>query len=332
MHHREPPLKSHTPPRRRTRHIRLRADAALETERLDSLASAIEAVLARDVDHPPTLVVAIDDGDEVEVRLRALDHHPSLELEGLVAPPSWWCLGVVSGGFARPYDLGTEPVGATPRDRYRVHLAHLVARTGLSARVLRDQRTGEVVVQDTTSYRDHAVGAADPIGREHAGGQLDDYLRCALGLPTPPPHRGTVELFAALWIHRVMNEAAMHRLLDASWPHIAGQHPVLDVPRAVGDDQLQQFALADLVRAGALMAEAHPWDRVRATCQLGIGPVSGPPADLAGWLDTGAFSRLVMAMFGPIEDLLVDLHELVRPEVHAQLIDTIGAWGLLDGS
>jgi hypothetical protein len=89
---------------------------------------------------------------------------------------------------------------------------------------------------------------------------------------------------------------------------------------------------ANLVRAGELLAEAQPWERVRLACQQGVGPVTGRPAELAGWFDDGAFSRAVLSAFAPIEDLLADLHDLLRPDVHEQLVTTVAGWGLLDGS
>jgi hypothetical protein len=330
-------VKSHTPPRRRTRRIHLpadpsstdrSADGSTDEERVMGLASILEATLADDLDHPPTLVVAIDDDEGVEVRLRSLDHHPAVELEGLVAPPSWWCLGVVTGANARHLDPWPDRGDADDGEPFRVHLAQLMTRSGSSAMVLRDRRTDEVHLDRGTG---EAAAALDGFA-QHGGGLLDDYLRCAFGVPTPPPHRGTTDLFAALWIHRTMNEAALHRLLDAPWPAVAALHPVFDTPAATDDEVLHDWALTNLVRAGELLAEAHPWARVRSACQVGVGPVTGPPADLAGWLDDGAFARVVMTAFGPMADLLADLHELVRPDVHAVLVDTVGAWGLLDGS
>ena len=77
------------------------------------------------------------------------------------------------------------------------------------------------------------------------------------------------------------------------------------------------------------MAQAHPWARVRAACGEGIGPFTGRPAELAGWLDDGAFARLVLSGLGPIEDLLADLHHLVPADVHDRVLDAIEGWGLL---
>lgn len=320
-------MNTHNPPRRRARHLHVHDDAAAEADKLVALTGAVEAALANDPGHPPTIVVAVDDGDDVEVRLRALEHHPSVELEGLVAPPSWWCLGIVAGAHARPLDDRSDPAATGVGDRFPVHLAHLVARSGIAARVLRDRRTDEVRVHDSVS---DGPGPDGPGDRD--GGHLDDVLRRALGVATPPPSRGTEELFAALWVHRVMGEAALHRLLDAPWATVAALHPVVEQLPPGGDPELRDWALTHLVRAGELLAESHPWSRVRAAAQLGLGPVGGRPAELAGWLDDGAFARMAMTAHGPLEDLLADLHELLRPEVHGSLLDTVEAWGLLDGS
>lgn len=313
-------MKIHTSSNRRPRHIRL--EATDDAERLGRLTESVEAALAGDADHPPTLVAATADADTIEIRLKPLAGHPSIELEGFVAPPSWWCLGVVSGGQARTLDDSVRAEAAPPR--YPVHLAHVVARSGATARVLRDRRTGEVTVHTA------ATDPLDPAERDGVdAGVLDDYLRLALRLPTPPPRRDTTELYAAMWIHVVMSEAALHRLLDAPWPRVAALHPVLDVTGRLDEPDLDDWAVEHLAEAAELLARSHPWARVRATCQEGVGPVGGRAAELASWLDDGAFARLVLANLGPVEDLLADLHHLLRPDVHARVLDTVATWGLL---
>lgn len=318
-------MNIHTSSNRRSRRVRLAAtDRTDDAERIGLLAETVEAALAGDRDHPPTLVAATTDGDTVELRLKPLADHPAVELEGFVAPPAWWCLGVVSEGRARPHDPGAPLAPDPPSAPYPIHLAHVVTRSGATARVLRDRRTGEVTVQTVAPGPGHPDQAGDI-----EAGVIDDYVRLALRLPTSPPERGTTELYAAMWIHLVMNHAALHRLLDAPWATVAALHPVLDITAQVGDDQLRDWAVEHLAEAGELLAQSHPWARVRATCQEGIGPVGGRAAELAGWLDDGAFARLVLANLGPLEDLLADLHHLVRPEVHARMVDTVAAWGLL---
>ena len=314
-------MKTHTPARRWTRHHHPSPEAVGEAERLTNLARALEESLAADEPGAPTLVVAIDEGDTVEVRLRALDHHPSLELEGLVAPPTWWCLGVVAGANAQALDPWPGGLDDDRPDRYRVHLAHLMTRSGMVARVLRDRRTDTV-----------AVDAAAPVAvaPTESGGLLDDLLRRALGLPTAPPAHDTTELFAALWIHQVMVDAAGLDLVGTTWADVAARHPVLSTPLEHGDPALVGWATDHLVRAGELLAVAHPWARVRAACRDGVGPLTGTPADLAGWLDDGAFARMVMARFGPLHDLVVDLHELLPHDVYEQLVETVSAWGLVE--
>jgi hypothetical protein len=200
-----------------------------------------------------------------------------------------------------------------------------VTRSGTTARTLRDRRD-DAVATDCSGPDAGAVTADDD--PEH--GLLDDYLRLALRLPTPPPARDTTELFAALWIHHVMVDAAAHRLLDATWERVAGFHPVFDL-QLDHDPELHRWAIDHLDRAGELLAQAHPWARVRASCREGIGPFTGRPAELASWLDDGAFARLVLSGLGPLEDVLADLHHLLPAAVHARVLDTVEGWGLLAG-
>ena len=317
-------MNTHISANRRARRVRLDTTSIDDAERVALLTEAVEATLAGDRDHPPTLVAATTDGDILELRLKPLADHPALELEGFVAPPSWWCLGVVSEGRARPLDPIEPLVTGSSSAPYPIHLAHVVTRSGATARVLRDRRTDEVSVHTEATGPDRR-DEPDTI----EAGVIDDYVRLALRLPTSPPRSGTTELFAAMWIHLAMNQVALHRLLDAPWATVAALHPVLDIAAQVGDDHLGGWAVEHLVEAGELLAQSHPWARVRATCQEGIGPVGGRAAELAGWLDDGAFSRLVLSNLGPMEDLLADLHHLVRPEVHARMVDTVASWGLL---
>lgn len=315
-------MKTHTPARGWTRHPHQDPDAADEATGLTNLVTALEASLAADPDSPPTLVVAIRDGDSVEVRLRPLDHHPSLELEGLVAPPEWWCLGTVTGGTARSIDPAVASIDAPSAEGFRVHFAQLVARSGMVTRVLRDRRTDTV----------HVVPASAAPSAPEDGGLIDDLLRRSFGLPTAPPARDSSELFAALWVHHLMHDAASLDLVDALWSDVAARHPAFAAVDESGEPALRRWATDNLVRAGELMATTFPWARVRAACRDGVGPVTGRPAELAGWLDDGSFARLVMTSFGPMHDLVVDLHELLTPDAYRRLVDTLGAWGVFDPS
>lgn len=315
--------------------------------RLRALAESLEAGIGSDGDHPPTLVAVRADppvdasADETfELLVKPLSRHPAAELEGFVAPPSWWCIGVVASGRARTLERLGGILTDASAEPFPVHVAHLVTRTGLGVRVLRDCRTGEarshvIDRRPTATPTDTSVGtdpAAMTLPSEDDDGEtglLDDYLHLALRLSTPPPPTDTAALFGALWVHRVMPMAVDHRLVAASWDDVAHLHPVFDSIDAAADPALDQWTVAELARAGEIMAQAHPWRRVRAACQLGIGPLAGAPADLAGWLDDGAFARLAASNLAPMSDLLADLHHLVPPGVHRRLLDTVAAWGLL---
>ena len=197
-----------------------------------------------------------------------------------------------------------------------------MTRSGLVARVLRDRRSDTV-----------AVDAADPAAVDPAesDGLLDDLLRRAFGLPTAPPARDTTELFAALWIHQVMADAAgldlvgrlvgrRRRPATRSWPPRSSAA----IPRSGVGRPITSSGPASCWRSPTPGRGCAP--RVRD----GVGPISGTPAELAGWLDDGAFARMTMAQFGPLHDLVVDLHELLAHDVYEQLVETVAAWGLVD--
>ncbi len=284
-----------------------------------ALATLVEAALVPDegLDRAgTTLVAAVSRNDAIDLLLKPIDHHPSQELMGFRAPADWSCLGVATGGWASTYD--TVRNGIPQRisaERHRCRILHLVTRGGDAISIYRDGRS-EPLVSEWHGPRD-----------EH-GGLIDDCLRRALGLATVPPTQGTLELWALIWVDRLLREALAGRLEKASWAAVSAEFSAFDfLDHARDDPRLLRWATDHVERAGELLANAYPWSRVREHCRLGTGPVSFS-VELADWMDDGMFARTILETMPPLDQALADLADLIEPDAHRRLLDAIEGWGL----
>ena len=245
-----------------------------------------------------------------DLGIRPLDDGRSVveALTGFTAPPEWMAIGVVTEGNARHLvDPGTE--------RRRVRCVHLVDRTGTSASVVRLQGDNATV-----------FGPVD----EHGRGRIDDVCRRALGLSTDPPERTTIELWALVWLDRVLRARADD---DGNgppprWSDIAGHHPAVAILRN-DDEEWGDEAADNVVRLGSLLADVHSWPVLRAACAAGEWPVDDIPAEAAEWLDDGSFSRWVTGGYPPIEQVAGAVNELLPPSLRRRLRGVLRSWELV---
>lgn len=290
---------------------------APQGEPLDELATVIES--AADTGgwgEPPHLVSVTFDGENIELGMKPLNHHPALELTGFNAPKAWSCLGVLTEAWAGEYEpTRGEPRRGSMKNRRRTRLLHLVSRSGDAVMLMRDEQSGDVRL----THIDTAASA----------GLLDDCLRRSLGIPTAPPADDTRELWALLWLDHVLEDAVENRLSRASWQDVARLHPAVERAIAADDPALVEWSTTELVRAGEVMANAYQWERARGDSLDGAGPISGIPADHLRWMDEGMFARSVVAWFPPLDDVLADLEVLIPGEVHRRIVDTLAGWGLM---
>ncbi|HEX5367451.1 MAG TPA: hypothetical protein VFW63_12410 [Acidimicrobiales bacterium] len=220
--------------------------------------------------------------------------HPYAALQGGVAPPHWQALGVCAEAWA---------TGATGTDDAVVTL--LIGRDGCSACLLR---------------RDRAVTSLP--GRPD--GTVADACRRALGLPTAPPPGPSLLLWTSCWLDRVV-EAAADRVppRSPSWSAVARLHPAA-APAApagpawrpaggAGSPGPAVPGPAALVVAGARLAEAWPWDRLRAEPAVVDVPGGPPGAATSAWMDDGMWARHVLAAYPSLDDLVAAARALVAP-------------------
>ncbi len=212
-----------------------------------------------------------------EVGLQPLDGaHPVDRLTGFVAPSEWQVLGIVVNGTASHPDGGGG--------RRRVRLVYLLDRSGASASVIRGL--------------DQAPAGA-PCGR------LVDVCRRALGRPTEPPAGPPLEWWSAVWLDRILAEAAAAPTTRWTWRRVLALHPLGDPATAAG------LGWEDLRRLAATPGA--------------VGLVD--PA-VAGWLDEGSFARWLLGEQLPLSTLLREVGALLPPSVHERVRVLLAGQGL----
>jgi hypothetical protein len=292
-----------------------------EPDLLQTLADAIQSELAGDgADagaRPAHLVAGVVHDEIVELIAHPLDCHPTDALMGFTAPENWWCLGVVAHGRAHPAtDRRAHPATDRPVPPRAVQVIHLVSRDGEAMSLLR-----EAGAATTTAHRRCLS--------RHDGGQIHDCCRRALGLATAPPPDDSLELWASIWLDRVLAQALAGHLDHAGWADVAALHAAFD--RLAVDERAaaRPFVVGHLGAAGRILADAHPWDRLRAQALLGHEPTLGLSPDHVAWMDVGMFARAARAAFLPIEVVLADLDAILPGDAYRRLVATLSGWDLL---
>jgi hypothetical protein len=243
-----------------------------------------------------------------DLGIRPIDADTSVveALCGFTAPADWLALGVVTEGNARSLD-------DRDAESRRVRCVHLVDRSGASASTVRLKGEAATVL---SSLDDH-----DPSGR------VDDVCRLALGLATAPPTHTSIELWALLWLERVIAHRGCAPDTRVGWRDIAELHPA--VAMVVADEPgWGGQATESLTRLAELLADVHSWSVLRTACAAREWPVGDIPPEVAAWLDDGAFSRWLIGGFPPISQLAAAARELVPPSVGRRLHAALRAWQL----
>jgi hypothetical protein len=268
-------------------------------------------------------VTPVTDEAGVDLLVRPLEGHPADVLTGFVAPAEWSGLGVVVPGRSfhlpgadgpdqpdEPDDPDDPPLG----DREPIELAYLVARDAASASACRRP--------DGTIWSHAADGLDDA-----AFGRIDDVLRRALGLPTHPPASSPVELWARLWLDRIVGEVAARPARRWSWPTIALLHPAA---RLVLDDLAgRPTEVADsMPRLAEMLGHGRTWSDLRREHVSADWEAPAIPADVAEWMDDGIFSRWLLDAVPACGDTLALLCDLLPQRLIARIERTVRRWGV----
>ena len=276
---------------------------SLPVEGLAVLAEVADARLDRE--GVTSLVRVRLAADDVELGWRPLDgEHPVDVLTCFVAPDDWWAIGVAAIGTA--HHLG----GVRPS--VRVHNVHLVGRDGTWASSLRpvDDPDADELLTAASG------GASDDRGRPV--GRIDDVCRRSLGLATAPPSGDTSSYFAQRWLDAVVESGARRRRAW-TWADVAALHPATS---AFGDCHDTPMALA---QAAHRLATWRDWPTLRRTCAAGMWEEPGIAAEVADWLDDGAFARWAAGGYPELGDLRLALVDLLPPPVLRAVESTLSS-------
>jgi hypothetical protein len=166
----------------------------------------------------------------VDLKVKPLDGHPAEVLRCFTAPPEWFAVGVLTGGWA--HSPGAESV--------RVRVTSLVCRDGTELSAVR--RAGEEL----------------ELMEERGFGNVPDTLRRVLGLPTDPPDVTIVEWLAKCWLMVIAKRAKRgKRAPKLSWSDAAALHPSLDTEEmaTMSWERFRQLYAADGSEEAAWMDE-----------------------------------------------------------------------------
>ena len=302
--------------------------AAVGEAELRSLVDTIGAGLALRPGDPAQLVrIRTAPGDpDFELGFRELEPgaHPLEALVGLDAPVDWSAIGVACTGRARHLDHREVAVP--------VAIVQLVARSGAWASSWSpidddDASPSSIEGRDGPG----TAGTASGSTQGAATGRVDDALRRALGLATPPPTEGTARLWASQWLDALLTGAALERgtrRRRRALATLVAAHP------AAGAFDLDPVGcgVADLVGAGTRLSVLRSWPQLRGACAGGRWVHDEVGRATAAWLDDGAFSRWVLGGYPELGDLRGALGELLAPSALSVIDDTLAAWGFNVGS
>lgn len=142
--------------------------------------------------------------DGIDLHAKRLEGHPFEALAGFTAPPEWFAVGVLTGGWATEVGVG----------RYRVRVISFMCRDG--SELAASHREGEDLR--------FLEGRSD--------GLVADTLRRVLELPTAPPAGDMAEWLAGCWLELL----ARGKRRKLRWREAAALHPALGVVGARPDE------------------------------------------------------------------------------------------------
>ncbi len=244
------------------------------------------------------------DARAIELALHPLwGPDPVRDLFGFVAPPTWSAFGVVAAGRTRALSGPTAHPDADADQAVLVGL--LLSRRGEAASL--------------TWAPHHPLDTSG----ESAIGRIPDACRRSLGLATEAPRAPVIELWATLWLERVMADV-LAEPGARTWGEVAWAFPAFGV---LAGSRSSASSLDSLVAAGQ-SAQVWSWDDLRRLHAAGtVASFGVDPAD-AAWMDDGMFSREALGGLPALSDLVIELGDLLSPRVTGEIGRALQAWGL----
>lgn len=296
--------------------------------RIDEYRKALEAVALRieaEADDagwgmPPSIILI--EGDLVGRADVNVDLEPILDrcaIEALVAldvPPRCTAVGLVAEAVAHDAaPSAPDPCAAgTSHSVQNARTVVLVDRDGAAVSVLR--RRGE------------AAEVMAPWPESSSGGRVHDLCRIALGLTTAPPPLPTIDLWAIVWLDRLVSAGGADPEALAHWPDAATLHPAVEALATDTHAPDTDIAASELHRLGRLLGALHTWHDLRRDCAAGALEVTGLKPSWAAQLDDGSFARWVLGGFPSATELVELLRGVAPAAVVREVVETLAVWNV----
>lgn len=225
------------------------------------------------------------------------------KLIGFTAPEACTAVAVVAGGWAWSLDRSRAEAR---KDRQRVRTTCAVSRDG--------EVVGRVRWADGLQVND----------QPGAGRTLDALRRC-LQLPTDPPEKSPGYYFAVQWLDSVCG-AALRTERKMTWPQAAALYPIA---RAVEESGVH-IPAGELVTLMRAAEKVWTWEQIRQQA------IARPhwlgkelPPNAGRWMDEGMLSRWLIAIFDPLDELLVEVDRMLPDGVARRIRRTLRALDLI---
>lgn len=218
-------------------------------------------------------------------------------------------------GWCAPHDCAALAMVASGRVRSLDESVELEA--GLASGRGGGVRLGCVVVRDGSIGWHMVLPDGSTYGRPPQDGRALDIMRRCLELPTPAPAVPARVLSDCTWLATILDGPLPGRRL--TWSEVLDRHPALSGMHPEMDPAAKE-ALINWTVAGA------GWGQVRQAVAAGYGDEGFPPAELAGWMDDGMFSRWVVEDLVPVEELLDLARPRLQPVAARRLAHCLRRW------
>jgi hypothetical protein len=232
------------------------------------------------------------------------DQRPLADMLGWLAPPSCDALVV---------QVGTPHVHIIPLPGIELSAADRAAQ-GADGEEEPEDLWLTVAVDRSARW----ASRLDVDGRIHDqspdGGRVPDVLLRCLGLPTDPPAESTAGILATLWLLGILT-AATEADATLTWTAAVREHMIAAIVLQHEPGMSHRHLLELVQDAPQLMT----WEVLKMA--EGLGALC--PPDVAGWMDSGVYSRWVTGQLPDVATLLPAARRALRPAAYRRVVEEI---------
>lgn len=239
-----------------------------------------------------------DTGNTAHTRsLIGLD--PVMELQGFTAPPDWSTFGVIASAMFHYFDVNNETKEGS--------IIYMVDRSGAQTCTIAPEGFPGPCSLDT--------------GPSPMEGRLAETVQRVIGVATQPPTHTPTELWARIWVDRIVDMTLSRPPSEVDWSTCASLHPMFDTAPLKPDP----FELGRIVE---ILAEVTTWDDLRTRCAKGEDAYVDIDSHQAHWMDAGMFCRWTIESYPSVNHMLEVLEAILPGALICEVLDALGCWDL----